>query len=55
MAYIRYWVRSKSMPWSVDGQVWHIYAWTHASGKIALIQNHHYAPCHGVDLAGNTP
>ena len=30
MAYIRYWVRSKSMPWRVDGQVWHIYAWTHA-------------------------
>ena len=23
--------------------------------EIALIQNHHYAPCHGVDLAGNTP
>ena len=33
MAYIRYWVRSKSMPWRVDGQVWHIYAWLHAWEK----------------------
>ena len=44
MAYIEKWVCSESMPWSVDGQVWHIYGMDTCIRKIALIQNHHYTP-----------